>query len=144
MMRVLLALAAAVACLGAACGDDDDGAADLTYETYGPEAIAYINGFEDGVFKYPRLEIWEQPECNYDRVLGNAVHGTKVRLIRKKTGCNFTEYEVEFLEGDQTGQVGWIRERFLHLRDEPPPTAPPTSTPAASSAGEESATPGSE
>jgi hypothetical protein len=129
-MRVLtvLFLPLLAAVLISACGDDDD-SFDLTYETYAPEAIAYLTGFENDVFKYPVVEIWVQPECNYDAVAGNAYHGTKVRLIRKKTGCTFTEYEVEFLEGDQTGKTGWVRERYLHFGDDPPPTAPPTVTP---------------
>ena len=32
-------------------------------------------------------------------------------------------YEVEFLEGDQKGAIGWIRERWL-VFDGPPPEGP--------------------
>ncbi|MEX2390964.1 MAG: hypothetical protein WD904_05145 [Dehalococcoidia bacterium] len=135
-MRIFPLLALCLAALAvAACGDDDD-APELAYETFAPDTFAYIDGREDDVIKYPTLEIWDQPECNYDRVLGNITHGTKVRVIQKKTGCNFVEYEVEFLEGDQVGQVGWIRERYLLFGDEPPPTAEPTPTASPSAAGE--------
>ena len=122
-MRILFFLVAGLAVLAIACGDDDG--EDLAYETFGPEERAYITGIEDGDLKYPRAEIWDQPECNYDRVLGNAVHGTEVRVIQKKTGCSQKiyeeQYEVELLEGDQTGMVGWLQAKFLHFGDEPPP-----------------------
>ncbi len=117
-MRFLIPLVAGLAVLAMACGDDG---LDLAYETFSPEEIAYITGIEDGEVKYPRIEIWDQPRCNYDRVLGNALHGTEVRVIQKKTGCVHVQYEVELLEGDQTGMVGWLWAEFLHLGNEPPP-----------------------
>jgi hypothetical protein len=124
-MKFLILLTLCLAALAAACGDDDDGGEDfdLSYETYEPARTAYITGFTEGWVKFPNLEIWEQPECNYDSVLGNVLHGTEVRVLQKKTGCPFVEYEVELISGDQTGRVGWIRERYLAF-DEPPPTGP--------------------
>jgi hypothetical protein len=132
-MRLLLLLGLGLAALAcAACGGDDDDKPDLTYETFAPDSFAYIDGREDGIVKYPNLEIWDQPICNYDRVLGNVLHATKVKVLQKKTGCNFVEYQVEFISGDQEGLIGWIRERYLSFEDEPPPTATPT--PAATEA----------
>jgi hypothetical protein len=126
-MRLLILLALSLTALGfAACRGDDDDKPDLVYETFAPESFAYIDGREDGLVKYPNLEIWDQPECNYDRVLGNVLHATKVKVLQKKTGCNFVEYEVQFISGDQEGQIGWIRERYLSFEDEPPETATPT------------------
>ena len=119
-MRTLFFLAAGLAVLIVACGDDD-GNFDIAYETFSQGEIAYITGIEDGDLKYPRIEIWDQPACNYDSVLGNAHHGTEVRVIRKKTGCLHVQYEVELLEGDQAGMVGWLRAEFVHFGDEPPP-----------------------
>lgn len=129
MRSVLLTALLVTALAVAACGDDDEDTPELTYETFAPGTTAYITGYFGDEFRYPNIEIWDQPECNYDRVLGNAFHGTKVRLIQKKTGCLFPEYEVELLEGDQVGQVGWLRERYVHLGEEPPEPWPATGTP---------------
>ena len=49
----------------------------------------------------------------------------RASVIQKKTGCSQKiyeeQYEVELLEGDQTGMVGWLQAKFLDFGDEPPP-----------------------
>ena len=123
-MRFLIALALCfVAVAAVSCGGGDDDTPTLTYETFAPGTLAWVSGFEDGWVKYPRREIFDQPVCNEDRLLGNVPHGAQVRVIQKKTGCSFVTYQVEFLEGDQKGAVGWIREQWL-VFDGPPPAGP--------------------
>lgn len=132
-MRILLLIAIAVAAFAAAaCGDDDDDPPEISYETFAPGTVAWVSGFEDGWVKYPRREIFDQPICNEDRVLGNIPHGDEVLVFRKKMGCHFVSYEVEFLEGEQAGAVGWIREQWLVFDDPPPegPLEPPAPSPS--------------
>lgn len=99
--------------LAASCGggdDDQDAVTEFPDDTFG-----IIDGFEDGLIKYPVLELWDIPACNADRLITNAPHGTRVQVLRQKKDCPYSPYEVVIIEGDKAGIQGWARGRDITL-----------------------------
>jgi len=116
MRRTILLSAILTVAVLAACGSDGGPGAvtKLPKDTFG-----YIDGSEDGKVKYPVLEFWNIPVCRCDHLIDNTPHGTRVKVLAKKTDCKPAQYEVEILEGEKEGVRGWVAEGFVSFEKPP-------------------------
>lgn len=101
--------------VAASCAGSDDGqqaATDLPDNTFG-----IIDGFEDGVIRFPVIELWDIPACSCDQLITNTPHGTRIRVLSQKKSCPGAPYKVEIAEGDKAGIQGWVLARHVTLDD---------------------------
>ena len=117
-MRVLVAVGLMVitVLVAVSCGgnDDDDQAAVTEFPD---NTFGIIDGRVDGEVRFPVLELWDIPACNADRLITNAPHGTRVRVLGQKKNCPYAPYEVVIAEGDKAGIRGWARGKDITLDD---------------------------
>jgi hypothetical protein len=119
-LTLALIVLAALSC-GGGGGDDEEDATEFPEDTFG---IVDGRG-PDGTANRPIIELWQIPGCTCDELITNTLHGTRVRLLRQKEDCPGAPIEVELLDGDKAGTIGWVWPgRWVTIDGETPEPSP--------------------